>query len=42
MAAKLSDFHMEWTDVRNTSSNPIFDSGGASSWILEEALQVDV
>lgn len=28
MAGKRSDFHMEWTDVRNTSSTFIFDLRG--------------
>lgn len=28
MAGKDSDFHMEWTDVKNTSSASIFDSRG--------------
>ncbi len=28
MAGKHSDFHMDWTDVRNTSSTSIFDFRG--------------
>lgn len=28
MAGKHSDFHMEWTDVRKTSSTPMFDFKG--------------
>ena len=43
MAGKFSDFHMEWTDVRNTSSTSIIDfgrrflsdpSGGLVTWCV--------